>query len=202
MGQEGVIFSPVSKERQIAAVQFLNENAFVTPAWLVNPAILNRIEPVGAIGRIRNAQNAVLSYLLSSARLARLVEQEAMEPRTAWAPLDFLTTVRKGIWTELHAPQVKIDAYRRGLQRYYLEVAASKLNATLPSTAGGDEGPMYRAELHSLRSALVAGLPKASDRATRAHLSGMIDQIAKDLRPQVRACSDARLGPQDWVRKL
>ena len=56
--------------------------------WAVDPEILRRIEPFwGALGRIRNAQNAVLNSLLGGARFARLVrEQEAIDA-SAFAPL-------------------------------------------------------------------------------------------------------------------
>ena len=48
-GQSGVLFTPVPKARQVAAVQFLNVHAFQTPAFLVQPDVLRRIEPAGAL---------------------------------------------------------------------------------------------------------------------------------------------------------
>ena len=42
--------------------------------------------------------------------------------------MEFLATVRKGIWRELDAPAVKIDPYRRELQRSYLHEVNTKLN--------------------------------------------------------------------------
>ena len=79
IGQEGVLFTPVSRERQMAAVRFLSENAFAVPAWMINPEILRRIEPNGALDRIKFAQQVVLTQLLNSSRFARLVEQEAID---------------------------------------------------------------------------------------------------------------------------
>ena len=77
------------------------------------------------LDRIRTGQQRVLNSLLSSARIARLVEQEAIDGAAAYRPLDFLADVRKGIWSEVYgtAP-VKIDAYRRNLQRAYVETLA------------------------------------------------------------------------------
>ena len=86
IGQEGVIFSPVRRQRQAAAVEFLNENAFATPKWALDKEILRRIEPLGAISRVGNAQRSVLDNLLSSARFARLVEQEALDGRQPIRP--------------------------------------------------------------------------------------------------------------------
>ena len=66
---------------------------------------------------IHNAQSRVLNNLMNSARFARLVEQETLDGTRRCTAGGFLATVRKGVWRELDGPQVKIDAYRRGLQR-------------------------------------------------------------------------------------
>ncbi|HEY3137733.1 MAG TPA: zinc-dependent metalloprotease [Blastocatellia bacterium] len=202
IGQDGARFTPVSKARQAEAVKFLNENAFATPTWALDKDVLRRIEPIGALNRIRNAQSSVLNNLLSSSRFARLVEQQAVDGDSAYQPVDFLADVRKGVWIELSAPRVKIDAYRRNLQRAYLDVANNKINGapqTLPaglpaSFAGlfvtsGDERSFYRAELHALNASVAASLARTTDRATRVHLEGVRDQIAKILDPKFAASS-------------
>ncbi len=191
VGQEGVLFNPVPRARQADAVKFLNDNAFPTPTWAVDPEILRRIEPIGALSRIRNAQNGVLTTLLNSTRFARLVEQEAIDGASAYSPADFLADVRKGVWKELDAPHVQIDAYRRNLQHAYLDLINTKLNSTT-TPAGGfgitamspDERPMYRAELKTLNAAIGTALAKTTDRETKAHLEGTRDQIAKILDPR------------------
>ena len=199
VGQEGLLFTPVPKPRQAAAMKFLNENAFTTPTWAIDPQILRRIEPTGVLGRIRNAQNSVLTNLLSSSRLARMVEQEAVDGSAAYTPADFLATVRKGLWKELDAPQVKVDAYRRNLQHAYLDLVNNKINgaapsipagipaemlALLPAAASADEKSLYRAELRSLNASIAAALAKTTDRQSKAHLEGARDQIAKILDPK------------------
>ena len=97
-GQSGVIFAPVSKDRQKQAVMFLIENAFVTPAWAIDSETFRRIEAVGVVARIRNAQTSVLSNLLNSARFNRLVEQEALDGKAGYLPAEFLADIRAGIW--------------------------------------------------------------------------------------------------------
>jgi Met-zincin/Domain of unknown function (DUF5117)/Domain of unknown function (DUF5118) len=221
IGQEGVIFTPVPKARQVAAVAFLNENAFATPKWAIDKEILRRIEPVGAISRVGNAQRSVLYNLLGSPRFARLVEQDALDGSSAYAPADFLATVRRGIWHELETPQTPIDAYRRQLQRNYLDLVNTKLNGPamnfpllLPAgfpmaifASSGDEKPFYRAELRALNISIVATIPRTSDKATRAHLEGARDQIAKILDPkfappQSGAALDFRIFAYQWASSL
>jgi hypothetical protein len=199
IGQEGVLFTPVSKTRQELAVKFLNDNAFTTPAWAIDKEILRRIEPTGALNRINSAQRSVLNNLLSSPRFARLVEQEAVDGASAYSPADLLAAVRKGIWKELDAPVVKIDPFRRNLQHSYLDLVNSKINGATSSLPAGipveligqfafgsstDEKPIYRADLKTLLASVTAAIAKTQDRITRAHLEAARDQIAKILDPK------------------
>jgi hypothetical protein len=201
IGQEGRIFNLIPKEKQKEAVKFLSDNAFTTPSWMIDEEILRRIEPVGVIDRIHTAQDRVLTQLLNSARFARLMEQEALDGNLAYSPVEFLASVRKGIWKELDAPAVKVDPYRRELQRSYLKAVDSKINAVeraaivmpaqLPEgfvmprvITSGDEKPMYRAELRALTASIGAALAKTTDHETKAHLEASRDEIAKILDPK------------------
>lgn len=46
----------------------------------------------------------------------------------------FLADVRKGIWSELNAAPVVVDAYRRNLQRAYLDLISERLNGRQAAT--------------------------------------------------------------------
>jgi hypothetical protein len=185
-GQEGVRFTVVPKERQAAAVRFLNENAFATPTWAVRPEILRRIEAVGAIQRINTAQERVLSSLLNNARFDRLVEQEAMDGVAAYKPVDFMADLRKGIWSELDvAGPVRIDVYRRNLQNSYIDQLSAKLNGRPAVT--DDYRALIKAEMRDLSNSITAAQARATDRQTRAHLADAKDQIAKALDPKFAA---------------
>ncbi|HEY1756835.1 MAG TPA: zinc-dependent metalloprotease [Bryobacteraceae bacterium] len=210
VGQEGRIFNLIPKEQQQAAVKFLLDNAFTTPLWMVDEEILRRIEAVGAIEHVHTAQARILTTLLNSARFGRLVEQETLDGQLAYSPVEFLASVRKGIWKELDAPQVKIDPYRRELQHSYLQDVNNKLNppTTAPAAAGGanapargpqpsgDEKPLYRAELRTLSASITAALAKTTDHETKAHLEAAKDEIARilDPLPAVRAAAAPAAG--------
>jgi hypothetical protein len=183
-GQDGVRFSLVPRARQQEAMRFLNANAFTTPKFVIKPEILRRIEPDGAFSRIRQAQMRVLSSLLSNARIARMAEQEAIDGSAAYGPAEMMADVRNGVWSELAAPQVTIDPYRRNLQRGYLELMNTKLNATGPAAAADDARALARAELQALSTSINAAMPRANDRLTRAHLADARDRISKALDPK------------------
>jgi hypothetical protein len=180
--QVGPRFVPVGRARQQEAMRFLNTHAFATPTFVVNPDVLRRIEPAGALDRVRTSQQAVLTTVLADARIARLVEQEALDGAAAYRPTEFLADVRRGVWGELGAPAVRIDPYRRNLQRAYLAVMNDKLNGR--QTPTGDARPLARGELRAVSAAALGAIARTSDGATRMHLQDVRDQIARILDPR------------------
>lgn len=205
-GQDGVLFTPVPRQQQASAVRFLNENAFATPTWAIKPDVLRRIEPSGALDLIKASQLRVLNSLMSGARFNRLVEQEAMDGAAAYKPAEFLEDVRRGIWRELEAPSVRIDAYRRNLQRAYLELLSEKLNGRAPVV--DEQRPFLRGELRSLNQMIARAMLHATDRATRLHLEDSKDQIAKALDPKfappapttaIQLQQGGRRGVDEWL---
>ncbi len=195
--QSGAVYVPVTGARQRAAMKFLQENAFATPTWLLNPNVLRKIESSGSIDRIGGAQAAVLAAVVSNDRMVRMIELDAL-PASAdrYTLPSMLTDLRRGLWSEIYAGQT-IDAYRRRLQRAYLDAMASKINPAAPNpllAAFGGAGPsaraladfrgLLRAEMNDLSRELVTAAGRTSDRATRAHLEDARDQIRKMLDPK------------------
>jgi hypothetical protein len=198
-GQPGVLFTPVAKERQKAAVKFLNANLFATPTWLVPVEIERRLAPMGALNRVLNTQRGVLSNLMSAARMARLMEQEALDGVKSYRATEFLADLREGVFTELTQPVTVIDPWRRNLQRAYLEVVNDRLNGraapaiamgarsitVIPLNNNDDARGLLRAELRSIAAQIAAKNGAVADRATRAHLDDLKDRIAQILDPKI-----------------
>ena len=192
VGQDGVRFTTIPREAQAEALAFLQSHAFATPTFLVDPDILRRIEPSGALERIGASQARVLETLLSPSRLGRLVEQEVMDGARAYAPTDFLGDLRAGLWSELEAPVVRIDAWRRNVQRVWLGLLRDRLGRR---PAAGEVRSLLRGELRALDRAIGVAAARAVDRATRLHLEDVRDTLARTLEPPaarggVRALAD------------
>lgn len=203
-GQDGRRYEPLPRARQREAVRFLNANAFTTPDYFLDKEILRRIEVEGALRRINAAQAAVLTALFNDRRLERLVEFEALAraPGQAYPLTEMVADVRGGIWSELAAPRVTIDAFRRELQRTYLAQVAAKINPPAvtvpagipaqfaqligPARATSDIRSVFRSELRALDADLARAIARAGDRATRAHLQDARDQIREALEPNRR----------------
>jgi hypothetical protein len=196
-----VRFTPVSAARQRDAVKFLNENAFKTPTFFLDAAILRRIEPEGSVARINQAQRGLITGLMNDDRMARLVEFEAMaRPGEATYSLaEMLGDVRGGIFSELNIGTVTIDVFRRTLQRSYVEAVKAKLTATptprvsfgqtgqmtqLPARPTSDARGLLRAELRTLDAQVKAAAGKAANVVTRAHLQDLHTEIDDILNPK------------------
>jgi len=137
--QDGAVYRVVPKARQKAALQFLSEQAFDTPEWLVPENVRTRLGPSVGQMSIANRQSNVLTALLAANRLTRMSESEVFDPTNAYSATEFLTDLRRAIWG---APAVP-DANRRTLQRVYLERLAVIVNPPAPPAAaqGGQGGP-------------------------------------------------------------
>jgi hypothetical protein len=195
-GQEGERFVPVPRQRQVEAVRFLNEKAFETPEYFLDQEVLRRIEVDGALIRVGRAQTRLLSTLLSNARLTRMMEYEALAARSSevYSPAELLTDMRRGLWSELRGGSVAIDAFRRNLQRAYLDEVDRKLNPprggegpAIPGSAApapGDIPALLRGDLRLLDEELRAAIPRATDRVTRLHLEDARVRIARILDPE------------------
>jgi hypothetical protein len=184
IGQTGVRFQLIPRAKQEAAVKFLADHAFTPPTWALNPEILRRIEPVGVLDRIESSQSRILNSLLSTARVLRLVEQEAVDGAAAYAALDFLADVRKGVWSEIYAapgsPARPIDAYRRNLQRAYVETLGNRVNG--PQAQSDDVRAFFRGELKALDGDLERA-QSGDHAATRMHIYDVRAMIARALDP-------------------
>jgi hypothetical protein len=121
--QAGPVYTAVPRARQQEAVRFLLENAFVTPAYLLDPEVLRRIEPTGAVERVRARQAAVLTTVLQNARLGRLADQSALAaPDTPpYTIADLFEDLSAGIFSEARQARATPDEYRRNLQRTFVE---------------------------------------------------------------------------------
>ncbi len=190
----GVRFTPVSEARQKAAVRFLNENLFKTPAWIEPAEILRKVEPTSGQARLLGIQQGILSNVLAQGRTARLQEHEAILGPKAYTIAELISDLRAGIFGEFAGEAVKVDPYRRNLQRAFITVLGTRLNpppaaaagmgAASPALPTDDSRGAIRAELKSIRGMLQTKVAVAADTPTRNHAQDLIDQIGVILDPR------------------
>jgi len=135
-----------------------------------------------------------------------MVELEALAPRAGEPAADVYTLpemlrdVRSGVWGELADRRVTTDAFRRNLQRMYLDAFDTQINRKGPEPgtviimSSGDARPAdmgtvsdiraaMRAELVALRTSIDTAIPHAVDGETRAHLEESRTRIDRILDP-------------------
>ena len=195
--QDGAVYTHVSKEHQKACVNFLNNHLFKTPYWMIEKDILNKIEFAGMTNRIRTVQSSYLNNILDFGKMARMIENEALNGNNAYTLENFMNDVKNGIWSELRNGN-KIDVYRRNLQRTYIQrlgyIMANEqprrqgsfwANYTTPvNVAVSDIRSSTLGTLLNLRKELSKSVKKYSDQNTKNHLNYCIGLINNALNPK------------------
>lgn len=181
--QEGDVYRPVDKENQKKAMEFMVENAFSTPEWLLDAGILRNIEHAGAIDRIQSLQGRHLRSVMNGSRMVRLIEDEAFRGDDAYSITEMLDDVRQGIWSEL-ARSSSIDVYRRNLQRSYLNHVQSLMESNASDVDGNDIKPLLREELRTLKTEVDRAVNRTADHRTVLHLQDVQNRIERILDPK------------------
>jgi hypothetical protein len=190
--QTGAVYDFVDKERQHDAVSFFNKELFTTPLWLIDNKELSKFDNGLMLSRIKNIQVNTLNSMLSVYRLSRMYDNEVKNGAKAYTVASLLNDLRTGIFTA-----GRPDAFKRNLQRGYVEDLKSLLNDEFKPISGvtaaqlayagytpintvlSDIRPMVRAELKQLDAAL----PKGGDAITSAHYADLHLRIKEALNP-------------------
>lgn len=196
--QLGTVYSYTPKAIQKEAMIFLTRQLFTTPEWLIDNEILNRIGNTG-LSVVSARQDAVLSRLISTGTLSKLLSMEAEMEKGAYKATDMLNDLKKGIWNELSLKKT-IDIYRRNLQKSYVEKMSQIISPAYSPPAGGisfrigapaammdtqksDIISLLKGNLRSLQTEIKTALSGVSDPMTRYHLQDVNDRIEKTLNP-------------------
>ncbi len=196
-------FTPVSADKQRAAVALVVAEAFAPDAFQFEPELLNSLAPsfrsewginfdlqvaFPIHDYVAMVQGALLSQMLHPARLARMIDNEVRMPGGA-APYrvgEFFDDLSSAIWSELDAAR-DVNSFRRNLQRMHIEQLATLLlhdqvgfaNSPVPE----DARSLARLELALLSEQIddVLNSRATLNRATRAHLASSEAHIGRAL---------------------
>ena len=187
--QKGAVYSHVDKSFQKACLIFLNQNLFKTPFWIIDKEILNKIEFAGTINRIRSMQSSYLNRLLDFGRIARMIENEALNGDQAYSYMEMMSDLRKGIWNEIYQFS-KIETFRRNLQLAYIEriehllkneqdyVSPSYRNYTTTiKVSQSDIRAVALSQIMTIEKDLSKYLKKTNDQMSKIHAQNLIIKI-------------------------
>ena len=196
--QDGAVYTHVPKERQANSMAFLQEQLFQTPEWMLDQDIFGKIQYSGFVERVRSMQERTLNNMLSLGKIARLIENETASGSDAYSPIEMMSDLRKGIWSELRAGK-KIDTYRRNLQKAHIDRLAYLMTAenqtampdfggyrksTVVNTSQSDIRSLARAELNILKRDIRNAITRTSDTISKYHLQDAEQRIDMILDPK------------------
>jgi hypothetical protein len=194
--QEGAVYTHVNKAKQKEALQFVVDELFETPTWLLDENIFSKTEFSGAIERVRRLQARTLNNILDAGRMARMIENETLNGAAeSYTLVNMMRKLRKGVWSEIYAGR-SIDTYRRNLQRGYLDRLDYLLNEAKDQRGANsgyykktgininqsDVKSVARGELKRLQRDVKAASRKGNT-LTRYHLQDVVDRIDLILDP-------------------
>jgi hypothetical protein len=178
--QEGAVYTHVDKARQKESLAFVIDQLFETPTWMIDKDLFSKVQYTGAVDKIKSLQGRTLSGVLSTSRMARMIENETLNGSDAYTLVSMFSDLRKGIWTELYNGR-SIDTYRRNLQKLHIDILKSLLESSSANIS--DVKSVARGELKRLQR----DAKSASNRGntlTRYHLQDVVDRIDTILDPK------------------
>ena len=194
--QDGAVYTHVDKDHQRNALNYINDNLFQTPDWLIDKNIFNKIEYSGSIERVRRLQERTLNNILHLGKMARMIENEALNGNDAYKLTRMMSDLRNGIWSELKSGS-SIDTYRRNLQRAHIDRlsflmtaknqakrrGSSYVKSTAVNTSQSDIRAVVRAELKALQRQIISAIGRSNDNMRRIHLQDAAERIKNILDP-------------------
>lgn len=192
-GIEGPVYTPVPRDRQKLAIDFLSQNVFTTPTWLLDERIVSVTSVSGSVQRVADAQTGVMRNAMSNDKLLRLLDQQTRFGTVSYTAPELLTDLEKSIFAEV-TTKASVDFYRRNLQRAFVQNLIDKTSP--PSAASGDafamfmRGPsVYSSDVRAISRAQLSTLLKrlkgaaTADAVTKAHYEDLALQITRALDP-------------------
>jgi len=195
--QDGLVYTHVDKNHQKNSLNFVIDQLFKTPTWLIDKEIIGKTEYSGITERVRGLQVKTLNNVLSLGRMMRMIENETLNGSEAYSLVSMMSDLRNGIWTELRSGRT-IDTYRRNLQRAHVEQLASLMTAKDERASNGssyvkrtavtvkqsDIIPVVRGELNRIKRDAKRAASAAPNTITRYHLQDIAERVDAILDPK------------------
>ncbi len=200
-------FVPVPKATQLEAMDFLKRNIFTTPAWLVDFNIQKQFNQDQVVDEMRAVEDGLMNNLFNTGRFSRLTDNTVMLGSQTYTLDDYITDLRKNIWSELYDKKSP-DWYKRDFQKIFVEKIAAIIAdpATVIFPPGlkvdnprrfwsnyfygqmdiskSDVLSLLKASLRALRTDIKAALPLVKDNMTKYHYQDVLERIEKALDPK------------------
>lgn len=119
-------YERISREKQHEALEWLGRNILEAPMWLY-PDRLNKRLGTDYAGQIGNRQSSVLSTMLSTSVIGKMVSTHLQNAQSYDAE-EYLNDVFSLVWKPLDSKEELQNAFRRQQQRSYVDIIGKALN--------------------------------------------------------------------------
>lgn len=178
--QKGTIYEPVSKVKQQASLDWLQQNVFETQNWLLDKNILANIDESGYTSSMLNLQSRQLNSLLNTSKLKRMLDAELIQD-DFYALHDFFRDLRSGIFSEVNYTK-NVDLFRRNLQKTFIDKMGGLM--TDKNVQNTDVTSIVRNELEVLNFQITIAKSRNVNRITKYHYNDCLEKIKQVLDPK------------------
>ncbi|MEQ7799938.1 zinc-dependent metalloprotease [Pedobacter sp. ASV1-7] len=183
------VYTATPRKLQQEAIQFFDKELFTTPFWLMNSKIQDRdMDPgydpkknVTGANFVQDMQIRTLNTLLDAALLHQIMANYTRFGPGNYTVTEHINAVHNSIWKDLKMSNVKMDNYRRNMQKSYVGALLDIVRTSNPETLETDLSSLVKIELKKLRSDIKMAIPKTSETISKYHLMDLEGRIAKVL---------------------
>lgn len=195
--QGSAVYEYTPKATQKEAVNFISQQLFTTPTWLINNDIFNRTGENPQIV-IANRQETIINRLVNTNTFSKLYAMESALGNNAYKTTELMDDLRRTVFSEIYSKKAT-DVYRRNLQKMFVERIIGLLPSATPQSSGTggitivfqvspslsvkntDTYSILKGTLRTLRTDMRSALPGITDNITKLHLQDLIDRISQAI---------------------
>lgn len=199
--QPGDVYASTPREQQRQAIQFMHDEVFQTPTWLLDNDILNKIGHPMRNSSVKIVQARQMDAIFSDRVFNTIyMMQERFGPEDTYSIPMLLDDMKVGIWSELKTGK-PIDHFRRDVQKSYVNSLLARVKEAeqgnnaigllfggnqaaeaTPLTTGFDVGSILALHLQELNKEIEATASTTVDKESKAHLEYLTRHINKSLK--------------------
>ncbi|MFC4218971.1 zinc-dependent metalloprotease [Flagellimonas marina] len=183
--QRGSIYTPIPRDGQERAMDFVLSHMVTPPDWLVEPKAISRIYYATTPDRLMDHQLRLLNELLRADRMKRLLKMEDSEAFNGMTR-ELVTKLQSKMFEELLTEGMSIDRRKQELQHAYIQLLGKAINQKKAYDAiftdwdyylySDHTKAVFRYALQSLKKQLI-GAMGSREEVTLAHIESCIVDI-------------------------
>lgn len=174
--QPGDVYTFTAKERQKEALNWLNQNLFTEPKWLISEPYMSRISMNPQQYTTAQVDFVMTSTPLLQLRTLRNMQQFNDRDNKNYGPEEYLNDLYKMVFAELESG-AKASTYRRYLQRAYVNTALKNIK----NSESNDARALLVAQLRKIQGKAKASA--SANATTKAHWNDLAEIIKQALEP-------------------